>query len=397
MKLSKTLLASAVALFASASAALAATYQINIVGATAFRAAAHTTILNTLGAGTRYGFTIKASSDQFTLSGAKYAIFVKDGYPAVGDTTIVRTSWSGSAEGIELLTSGANGSFLSLSYDQGTITTSGTDLGEEGSSSRISALPQVAFSDVLQSSTRFTSPSLSGGPVGVIPFLFVASESAPAGITNITDQQFIRLSVAGIVPASLLTGNVADANNLVVATGRDSLSGTRTTAFAETGLGIFTGVQQYKATVSGGIADIGTLELFSEAEDLGVPVNERAEGNGGYNSGSNLRALLAAESNDDTISFIGYLGVSDANNAISNGGRALTYNGVAYSENNVKNGSYTFWGYEQLYRIQSLSGQELAFFNALTSNIPANLGTAGIKIADLQVIRSGDGGPIFPK
>jgi len=81
------------------------------------------------------------------------------------------------------------------------------------------------------------------------------------------------------------------------------------------------------------------------------------------------------------------------------GAKALTYNGVAYSENNVKNGAYTLWGYQQFYGSVDITAAETTFFNAFVAGIQPNLDplATGIRTTEMNVTRDGgDGGIITP-
>jgi hypothetical protein len=136
-------------------------------------------------------------------------------------------------------------------------------------------------------------------------------------------------------------------------------------------------------------------------------------GNGGNSSNSGVRDLVtrtpSASFAGGNYAFVSYLTVSDAVAATgydeltgtSSGGegaRALTYNGVRYSEENVNNGSYTLWSYQQLYRTADSTPAEDTFFNALKGQIDGVLTPAlGLPTSGLQVERTGgDGGPVAP-
>jgi hypothetical protein len=371
MKLNKSLLASAVALFASATVSHA-DVVINITGSTAFRAAAHNAILAVL-SGEEYAY------DTAALSGADKAIFVGT-VTGISGTVTIRTDWSGSAEGISDI---ATGNPINVPVIGSAVAPAG--LASQTFTTE-SVAAKFAFSDVSQSATNTLSPTLEADQVGVIPFQFVVNDGAPAGITNMTDQLFAALYSVGSLPLKQFTGVTLDTGN-VVGIGRNSGSGTRITVLAETGFGINNPVKQAIADVNG-----DQIENLAEASE---------SGNGGYSSGSDtgVRARLKAKTdlNYPGISLIGYLGISDASNAVSGGARTLTYNGVAYSTDNVKNGSYTLWGYQYLLNTPGLTTDESTFKAAFISGIPAAIGSAGIRSDEMNVIRSGnEGGPIVP-
>ena len=168
----------------------------------------------------------------------------------------------------------------------------------------------------------------------------------------------------------------------MVPTGRNNGSGTRVSILAETGYGFANAVNQFQPTVSGGfVTALGSA------------------GNGGFSSNSNVRTVLEAPMSvglADSFLVVGYLTISDATQAITNGAKELTYNGVAYSEENVKNGNYSLWSYQWFYNTDGLTTDETTFRDTVVATIPANLGTAGIPIPDMKVDRSGgDGGQIL--
>ena len=266
------------------------------------------------------------------------------------------------------------------------------------------AVPRFAFSDVDKLlSTRPNAP-LAGGPVGVVPFMFVAGEGAPAGMTNMTDQIHEVLWSTGQVNASFFTG--AESSTTVLATGRNNGSGTRASILAETQYGPFRSLVQFNATVQGTRTD-----AYPTAKLLAIS----SFNNNGHSSNSGVRDVLTRPRQDLTYEgtpfdavFCSYLTISDAvaatgynqvTGAISGGEGAvpMTYNGVRYSEANVKSGAYTLWGYQQLYVGTAPTTAETTFDTQLRATVPANMGSAGIPITQMGVTRTGgDGGPVFP-
>ena len=75
--------------------------------------------------------------------------------------------------------------------------------------------------------------------VALAGFKWVASKGAPTGLANITPQLAQALWGNGTLPLALFTSSAADEGTLVYATGRDPDSGTRATAFAESGIGVY--------------------------------------------------------------------------------------------------------------------------------------------------------------
>ncbi|MEY3896645.1 MAG: hypothetical protein RLZZ214_2165 [Verrucomicrobiota bacterium] len=381
---------------ASATNASAITRVFNITGATAFRAAANSTIITMLGGP---GVTAYAFTGTQGITGTNRAIF-QGTMPAQfpGDTIIVRASWSGSTQGVLDL---ADGNAIQFLDDVGnTLTTAGQRLGEAGDPTPLyeNAVARWSFSDVDKLLSTRPNAALSGGPVGVVPFMFLAGEGSPAGITNMTDQIHRSLWSTGQLPASVLTGNAADAANTVLATGRNNGSGTRALILAETGYGAFTSVVQYNCTFSGTRLDAYPTGRLNAASAFAA--------NGGHSSNSGVRDLLTRSSVGITFDgspvdacFVSYLTISDALTAIGEGARELTYNGVNYSELAVKNGKYSLWGYQQLYLGNSPTAAENTLDARLRALVPVDLvaNNAGIPIPDMGVTRTGgDGGPIFP-
>lgn len=377
---------------ALAAANASAQTVINITGATAFRTAAHHSIIAALGGPGTAEFAYSGTD----AAGATRAIYSGN----IGVTpVIVRTSWSGSTAGIADLATGATQTFLN--DDEGIV-----DRTVAGNPSQTALEPDVvhfAFSDVEKTISNHATATLGGGPVGVVPFRWVASKTpgTPHGVLNITDQQVEALFSTGQLPLSVFTGLVADdpvatplTGRYVLPFGRNDGSGTRATALAETKYGPFRTLSQYGADTT--ISGSGSGITMTNAGTLG---------NGGQSSGGSLRNFLSA--NTETVMIgaqgpfsvvgIGYLSISDSNTAISQGGIELAYNGVFYSVDNVTSGRYTFWGYQQLYHLPVLSPAQQAFDTALRASIPANIGTAGIAISAMKVTRGGgDGGLVSP-
>jgi len=390
MKIKQTTLASlaCVALMATAGAA---PVVLNFTGATAFRAAANNTFKSVL-TGCTYAYV--TTSD---FAGSNRSIF-KGTYD--GTEYIIRCSWSGSTAGVAAIENGTPVQLLDVSTptsaDPGTLITTPT---------YVTDVAMWSFSDVAKGLSTVPNAVLGGGPVGVIPFAFAAGESAPAGVTNMTDQLHNLTWSDGTAPASLYSGNPADAGFTLFATGRNSGSGTRATQLAETQYGVFKVIQQYLSSISGDQTGslTGSPSLAPDPAP-GTGIN----GNGGYSSNSNVRDRLNRTSNSAYLggqyAFVGLLTISDWNAATATeGAKPMTYNGVAYTEDNVKNGKYSMWGYQQLYtkNLPTSPTDPAKKFDTLlrsSTGIDANMGSAGIKLGDMAVERlnKADGAPILP-
>lgn len=399
MKLKSTLLIGSLAL--AAGNASAATRVFNITGATAFRASANNAIISILGGAgtTKYAFVGTAG-----IGGTNRAIFVGTMAAFPTDTIIVRVSWSGSTQGIKDTEDNASIQFLDdVVREDGTagagnpVTTAGYNLGASGLDAPEfeNAVAQWSFSDVDKLLSERPNATFVGGPVGVVPFMFLSGEGAPATFTNMSDQLHKTLWATGQLPIAFFTGDIADATT-VLATGRNNGSGTRATILAETEYGAFTSVTQFGATFQG---------LRTEPYPTGKLLALIEFANGGGPSNSDIREVLTRRSDDLTFGgspvdaiFAGYLTISDAIAAVGEGAKALTYNGVPFSVEGVKKGLYSLWGYQQFYLDADASADETTFDTAFRAAIPATLiEPNAIAIPNMSVIRTGgDGGPIAP-
>ena len=372
---------------------------INITGATAFRAAANNSIIALLGGA---GVTKYAYTGTQGIGGTNRAIF-KGTVAGIGAVT-VRASWSGSTQGIADCASATP--VQVLEDDELLLPTTIAGAIVTGPFEPVNQVAKFAFSDVSQASSTTLSPSLTGLEVGVVPFAFVANSGAPAAMANMTDQIMASLYANAAVPLRLFTGNPAD-NSLVYASGRNDGSGSRALVLAETRYGVFSAVQQFTGLTDQSTGAMTSLTFVS---------------NGGFSSNSGIRDLVYGLGNSVSVdggapgsaTVLSYLTISDWTAATVTGknfdpdgagplpvqnqkAKGLTYNGVAYSEEAVKQGAYTLWGYQWLYQAPTITANELAFFNLFTAAIPANLGTAAIPIPSMTATRSGgDGGPVAP-
>lgn len=378
---------------------------INITGATAFRAAANrsiVTILNDGNPGTaKYAWVGSAGQSGFEGSNR----IIVEGFIG-GAPFIIRTSQTGSTAGIGSVvnqTTPAN-PYLDVALTAADRSTTGTNLASADGKTVSGVIARFSFSDVDQAISPTPSPALPGTGVGVVPFVFVANVGAPAGLTNMTDQLHESQWATGQLPLSMYTGNPAD-TKLVLNTGRSNGSGTRATILAETQYGPFRDVIQWggpnNATTVSGSEGSGSVTILNNL------------GNGGYSSNSWVRQNLARSSANVTVAgtpgqdvvIVSYLTLSDAaaittiTGGAGVGARALTYNGVPYSLENVTNGQYTLWGYQQFYGSVDITAGEQAFFDAFIAGIPAELDplSTGIPNTEMNVTRNGgDGGPITP-
>lgn len=412
MKIKISLLAGLAALgFASTASAQTV---INITGATAFRAGAHIAIRTILSDGgatqVKYCWVGTAGEGGFLNSNRIIAEGTIGGQPF-----IIRTNQNGSTQGVRsvaLQETPPNFGYLNVAGTAADRIVGGQALTagivDAPGSLRVEAgvIGRFAFSDVAQSTSLTPSPVLPGDPVGVVPFVFIANPGSPTSITNMTDQLHDAQWSTGQLPLSMYTGNPADVNVTVLNTGRDNGSGTRATILSETQYGPFRNVVQW-----GGPND----DVFgvTGAEGTGAVTAINNLGNGGQSSNRFVRKFISRTSSNVTVGevpgnnvvIVSYLTLSDAS-AITNitggagvGAIPLNYNGFRYSEDNVKNGQYTLWGYQWFYKSADFTPGEDTFFNALVAAIPPTLDPllTGIPITDMNVTRQGsDGGIILP-
>jgi hypothetical protein len=102
---------------------------------------------------------------------------------------------------------------------------------------------------------------------------------------------------------------------------------------------------------------------------------------------------------------IGYAGLNDAVTALGNAhnsvlefnGGSLTYSSGTWNVSGVEDGTYTFWGYEHLLYLSSLTGSQLALAQEIgTEILTATAPVSGVEVSSITVHREYDGGPIVP-
>jgi hypothetical protein len=371
MKITKSLLLAAAFVAAAGKVNAQTATVIDITGSTAGRSAVHNAIRTVLS-----NETFVYNGNNF--NGASKVLFKGD---ISGTPVIIRTSWSGSAAGVrDVAQNNSSVWFANTSIDTNTLNNTNVNLANN-TANTVQNTPEIAYSDVFQSSTIYGTPTLTDDTAGIIPFKFYASADAPASLTNITSLQARNLFGAGFIPLAVLSGNASDQSSYVYATGRDPESGTRITGMAEIGYGVFGNVQHYQPTISSGAVTAVTL----------WPAGTYVEGNGGYTSGSSVKTAVDANGFGNGRGLISFTGPSDWSTVA----KELTYNGVAYSVDNVKQGKYTFWGYLHQMKHSSLSGTSNTFYGLLLTAVRADTSWL-VKTNEMSVARSSDGGLINP-
>jgi len=315
---------------------------------------------------------------------------------SAGQDVVYQLAWAGSVGGVQVLDDSSQTSIPGVSFAGGatwmkpditggnTLTavtvgassiTGATPIASGSAAFEAWSQPQVSNSDSFQSSTPWnstvlkdTNPTKAG--VGVVDFHWVkglkdpdidaASSGAYERFTNFTQQQGPLLLVNGAVPLSQFTGNTADSAINVVLVGRNSDSGTRLGAEAETQSGFFQILEDnYYPTITA-----GSVTAMID------------NGDAGQSSGGNIATALktpitsGVKVGGKPFIMVGYLGKSDKNTATTGGAVELTYNGVSYTDTAVEAGQYTFWTYEHTYYLPTIgAGVQLDAINAFASQM----------------------------
>jgi hypothetical protein len=444
MKL-KTILAGAMALGITSSA-MAQTTEITITGATAFRQATMQGIYDayaSVGAlGTSFNVCHDFNGNNLSqLIASNKAVF-SGTFPGITGTTVIRTSFNGSTEGLNAIAGNNDPTFLQTAA----LLNTGSIQGSTTSPTQ-TLRPKFSFSDVYQSTSPVDNEVLNpvgDSAVGVVTFAMITNEGAPANWNNTTIQQCRALWQAGIAPLSLFTGNPDD-TTLVFATGRNDGSGTRSAYLTEWTYGAANLVNQYVATAAGISGNNVTAITLVPANGIGsgnfstgrtsdasTLWGNTATGNGGYSSSSALRTLMGLASASVTvyngedqepvvselpIHLLTWLSTADSRNAVVAGGKILAYNGevvnpVASNDptnyqnsgfneadfKKIASGAYSAWSYQHLYYHGSLNAGETEWYGAMKSTwIPQGLQITsnGLRLEDMACERPDDGFPIF--
>ena len=238
--------------------------EMYVTGSTAFRGNTHTAIQNIFDAGTCTFAYLDNAGGTATISNTSAAIFKGN---ISGVATTIESHWSGSEGGIQTVAGSPNFTVSFFDLNTPTLPAPGNKL-PNGTALTNNHIPDVAMSDTFQSTslfhgtvngipyqnlnkTRKTAGLPAGQIVGVVQFKFVASTSAPGGLTNMSSQNARNIFANGHIPLSMFSGALADEVFTVYAAGRDIDSGTRLTALAETGLGALSLVKQYEPLKGG--------------------------------------------------------------------------------------------------------------------------------------------------
>jgi hypothetical protein len=413
---------------------------IHISGSTAFRAATNQAIVDILNP----NYLIAGSGSKLQNS----TQLVVSGTTKVGNyPVVIKTNLTGSLAGVQSLAqqspqivfSPANGNGGWLLTSLATTTAGSYSIAVTAANTDAAAPADLCLTDSYQASTYFYGSgftALVDQLVGVVPFFWVMGDSndptvhaSLTAVNNITSNQ-IKLLLSSGLPLSLLTGANTDAGVTMYPIGRDEDSGTRLDAFAESGFGVFSSPVQYKPGIGGSITNnVPSSETYpstpnsntitgimpypaNSVDGLSFPV-----GHSGESSGGNLAKVIytpvdlnARDQFGGKFAIITYLGAADAQSAVVSGSNAiiLNYNGVSgqlsptsgsdpipSTATNIINGSYTFWSYEHLDYLPTLSGPAKTVANQLVNqitNVEAHY--SGVSLSSMNVSRSVEGGVI---
>ncbi len=365
-----------------AATTLQAQVEIFICGSTAFRSNAYRAIRTMFDGGApSMSPATTSSSTAMTFQGTINSMFPSQ-------TVTIYCYWTGSVQGIHSLTA-TPGDSLPFHYMNDTIYNHTADL---------------AFSDVFQASSGFTTPELTDEQVAIQPFVWVRSSSCPTTVTNITMQQ-LRFALQGSCPLSFITGNSNDYSSVLYFTGRTKDSGSRVIALSD-------------------CAYSGTYNVYSNASGTWTKFTANQIVNGvnygpGFTSGGTEAGNLALTSVNG--GGVGYLGYADSRTAVSAGGTStaqiitynggLPFNGWTGSTNGfdhpdwtpITTGKYSLWGPEHLFINPSGANYANAYpvFTNLATwvdlDISNTVPVTAIRLSQMgNTSRSADGGKISP-
>jgi len=357
---------------------------VYLTGSTAFRSTIFTVLTDNLGNGVfDAGTEVQtAARGPGSGNGATYMLFHGN---VAGVPTYVDCSWNGSDAGM--------GSVLNITVDNdggplfgapafwlkpnGTVNTIITNNAVAADLEAASHQGDLAFADTsvaggiaaVRNANALTAMK-AYGPLGVVTFTWVKNQNTASGasaaktawtdLVNISTLEENNLLAAGSLPADYFTGNFADNTTSTYLVGRNKGSGTRATELLNAQFGVDNTVVQY--TIGGGTgfnadgtaaSPDGTLTLAPALDPLGVTADN------GYESGGSVAAALGvAGSTSQTDPFngnggwlaVGFLGCSDAvKSGLTVAANWLTENGVLESNGAIESGTYSAWGYENLY------------------------------------------------
>ena len=404
MKLNSTI--AAIVLGLGTASVASATNYVYITGSTAARGA----IYNALAAGE--GFDLNGSGNLVpptiivttaaTTAAGSTASYMEFQGTINSVTTIVKCAWSGSEAGISDVSGTASESFLP---DPANLPTPITTPGTYALNATPTLVPHtpvdlaLADNDVSFSKQPGTTAQ-EQGPIVIIPFVFVrnhtvALDSANASGTwnNITSDQFKTIATAG-TDIGLILGSAPIGKNVYLS-GRDSNSGTRVNVFGETGWGIKHSPNQIALSAGAGNPATSTM-VVPTGNTAGHYYTAEGQSSGGTLAKSLGDTSAATDPlNGNTTGFyvLSYLGLADNHTATTSPyfAQDLSFNGVAYSYNNVANGAYALWGNEYVLNRANATSGPLQVANAIAADLSTAAYLDGYEVltSDMNVSRSG--------
>jgi len=294
--------------------------EVTITGSPVFRSIIADRVGALYDLGSRTAVTNDAAAGLITFSGTMSNKVVSLG----GMSVKFRLSFSGAVAGLLAVKNGA----LVVTAD-----TPGTN---------VSRVPDLTLSEVFPAAARIPASAFDRKVLAVVPFVF-ARNNAMTGVSNITaEQATLLMSASGSIngangmPATYLGGV---STNPIYLIGHDAGSGVR-------------------------------ISLHEEIGFYGTPILWAADRTGNYvMTNGYLPGQLAGEVIAARSDAIGYMAWADFA-SISNQAAAISYQGFAYSPENVYTGKYTLWDYEHLMsRAGGLSTNQLAVRDALIDAI----------------------------
>ncbi len=369
-----------------AATTLQAQVSVYVCGSTAFRSNAYRAIRAMFDGGAP---TYQNTAGSANNSGAGQMTFQGTITPLFGGQTVtIYCDWTGSVQGIHSLTASPGDSlpFLANATPQGDTTI-------------VNHTADLAFSDVFQASSGFTTPTLTDEQVAIQPFVWVRSTSTSTSVTNITMQQ-LRFALQGSCPQSFITGNSNDYSSTLYFTGRNKDSGSRVIAFSDCNYS-------------------GTYNVYSNASGIWTKLTANTIVNGvnygaGFSSGGTEAGNLALTS---TSGGVGYLGYADARTAVGAGAQIITYNGglpfngwtgttngfISPDWTPVTTGKYSLWGPEHIFVNPSSANYANAYpvYTNLATYVDLDISNTvpvtAIRLSQMgNTSRTADGGKITP-
>jgi len=387
----KTTALSILGMILSAASLQAQTIDIYVSGSTAFRNSAQRAITN-LYAGNLLNQNPAGGvgASKVTYGGTIPSLF--------GATPVnIHCGFNGSLTGCDTLARNIAVSFF----------TSPTN----GDATSISVVPDLGFSDVFAGTVGDGFANLVDSFVAVQPFCWVKDAVASTTFTNVTHQELQDLLPNGVEILSYFTSNTNDDSVSVHLVGRDLESGTRWTGSRDPGV-----LAQ----------DVAGQQLYfpNVAAPLVNGLYQWTNGFVGFASGGNITTFLnnpAGGGRDaktgPTLSYVGLADVFSAGlltNVISYDGNLpwgnfITNSGASSFTNDfspIIKGKYSFWSIEHLYELPQPNPVTPKWQNAdtlrtaLISGIDADILTIApkqaLRMSEMQVTRSADGGAIAP-